>query len=357
MPKDYIVIDIGTQNIKMIEASFEKQNIMLKNFSIIPTPLDSFENGNILDSESLAEIIKEELRTAAYKAKSTIVLVTGDSTIDREVILPKMTEKELKKVIEFEADQYFPVNLINYTVDFKIIEEVTTQEGSKYKVLVVAVPKEIIDGYVNVIEKCGLRLEVIDIAANALTKIVDLETKLRSNGQSDSFALIDLGAAVSRVVIIDNGKFRFERIIKIGVNDLISIIVETLNIKFKNAEELLRQKFADYIKVNQINGSDNDEVQKIGSQIVQTLNILCDEVNKLLQYYRSRNSENNINKLLLTGGGVHLNGIDKYIGQNVGIISEHMQSIKSVINKSSKDILKKEEFLIGTFGGIIRTDK
>jgi len=171
MPKDYIVIDIGTQNIKMIEAKLEKQNIMLKNFSIIPTPLDSFENGNILKAEPLAEIIKEEFKTGGYKAKSTIVLVTGDSIIDREVVLPKMTEKELKKVIEFEADQYFPVNLINYSVDFKIIEEVTTQEGIKYKVLVVAVPKEIIDGYVNLMEKCGFSSKCSDKNSRFRNKI------------------------------------------------------------------------------------------------------------------------------------------------------------------------------------------
>lgn len=354
--KDYIAIDIGAANIKILEAGFEKEKIIVKNFSTIPTPANSFDNGNVLNYESIAESIKQELAGGKYKAKRAIVLVSGDAVIDREVMLPKMSDKELKNVIAFEAHQYFPVDLSGYNMDYKVIEEVTGPEGDKLRVFIVAVPLEIIDGYVSVIKNCGLKLEIIDIAGNALAKLVDFELKTRGDDEKGAFAILDIGAASSRVVILSGGKFRFERIVTTGAGDIVSVLMQFLNLKYKDAEELARKNLDYYINLRFAGGS-SDEETKIGNEIVKVLNEYCEQVNKLFEFYVSRNTGNTVNRLILTGGGVKLKGLDKYISETIGIKTQQLESMNCLINSSAKNMDEEEIFLANVLGSVIRTNK
>ncbi len=62
--------------------------------------------------------------------------------ITREVELPHVPYKKLKNIIDLNADEYFPVNLAEYCLDFTITEIIETEEGKKIKVNIVAALKK-----------------------------------------------------------------------------------------------------------------------------------------------------------------------------------------------------------------------
>ncbi len=355
--KGYIAFDIGAENIKIADAVYEKGKIVVNDFWIIPTPPNSFENGNILKPDLIAEAVSQKVDIRRLKAKGAVVLVTGDSVIDREVVLPKMTEKELKNVIMFEADQYFPVDLTTYKVDYKIIEEISDEDGKKYRVFIVAVPIDILDGYINLMNEFGMKIEVMDIPANALAKFVTLEAGLSSPENNSSLAVIDLGASTSRVIMIDGGKFRFERMIKFGINDLTEVMMQHSNLKFKDAEEQVRTRLEQYVVFKAEDVLLEDESKMAAHEISKLINDFTGQVNKLFEFYISRNTGNVINRLLLTGGGARVKGMGKFISDSTGIRTDYLEPLTCIMNKSRKSLEENEIYLANVLGAVIRTKK
>lgn len=347
-PKDYIVIDIGAANIKLLEAKYEKEKIMVKNFFVLPTPANSYENGVVFDTEKVSDRIKEVLRNSKIKTKNAIVLLTGDTIINREILLPKMKENELQNAVIFEAEQSFPVDLSGYKVDYKIIEEVEEQ----YRILLTAVPQAMIDNYVDLVKKCELDLKVIDIAENALVKFTELEMKTMN--VSGVICVIDLGASMSRLVIIDDRKFKFGRLIKFGFNEIVSIVSDSLSLKFKASEELLLKKYGNYFVENSNVVLVEDREQIMLDNIRRVLLKFCDDISRLIEFYYSRNYGKRIAKIILVGGGAKFKGIEKFLTQNLEINSQMLEGINCVINMSAKSLEEDKVFLANVLGGIIR---
>ena len=346
-----ISIDIGASTIKMVEAKYEKQKIQVKNYSIIPTPRDSFENGTFKQPQAIIDMIKNEIQVKRYQAKELVLTLSSDAIINREVMLPKMSEKEVANVIQFEAEQYFPVNLENYKMDYKIIEETSEEDGNKLRLFVVAVPSEMIDSYVNIAEATGLNLKVLDLAGNTISKLGAMELK---GTASKSIAMLELGATASRVVILDAGKMRFERMIKTGINNMTLIARDCLNVKLNEAEKHLIDKFAKYANVKNDDINLDKETKAIENGIKKLLNEFCDQVGKLLEFYSAHNAGKAIEKVYLTGGGARLAGIESYIAQALGINVELFAPKNCIEDRTAQRLNGNEAVFANALGALIR---
>lgn len=355
--KPSIIFEVGASSIKIIEAAMEKDRIVLNKFSIIPLIREIQNPGITIDIESTSQLIKNEIVQKHYKAKAARGVVSGEGIISREVMTPKVSEHELSNIIALESGQYFPVDLSNYVVDYKIITDVKTNEGEKYKVYVVAVPQKLIDIYVEIARKCKLMLEVIDINGNAFSKLLDLELKTRNElyGEEDVHVGIDIGASASYIVFNHKGKFQFGREIKFGVNDITHILAEYLGLDFKRADETLKTKIKDYLYIDENDLSLDEEIRVIGKDIGKILRGFSLEVNKIIEFYQARYSGKNIKKIYLTGGGVNIEGIDEFLAKNVSIECSKLAELKCVANTTAQSFHGVELFLTNVLGTTIRS--
>jgi len=54
--------------------------------------------------------------------------------------------------------QFLPIDIDNYRVDYKILQTIKEKGSEKYKVFVTAVPKNILQSYVDVLQGLDLKL-------------------------------------------------------------------------------------------------------------------------------------------------------------------------------------------------------
>lgn len=352
--KDYLVIDIGKSNIKMLEASYQQPKVVIKNYSMIPTPEKTYENGNILNPDVLVKVIGDELRNSKFISKRTALLVSSDAIITREVLLPRAGEKELQNIVHFEANQYFPIDLQKFKIDFKVIEEVKTNEGDKTKIFVVAVPKTVIEDTVNLSVKLGLDVRLVDIHPNALSKVAELELKNNTASNNKSYVILSLGTSASRMIIVRDGKLMFERIIKVGLGEMISKIKKQLDLKYPQAEKKFIDSFRDYINHANI---DNEEVKAVGSNIRGLFMNLIDQVNSMIEFYTSRNQDTKVEDIILTGGGALLEGVDAFIAQVTGMNVRRFNISSIILDQSQKKLSGTDVFFSSAIGSIVRNIK
>lgn len=336
--KNFIVgIDVGNFNIKVVEAQKKSGKMEILNYAVARMPENAINDGKITDIQKVAATIGNMLTSNHIKTKQVVAIISSSALITREVNVPKMKETDLEKYIQLDAQQYFPVNLEEYVLDFKVLEEVTGKDDSEYIVLLAAIPQVIIKDYIKIFDMLKLDLVAIDIEPNVISKY--LNNHLNSGKEKNStVAVIDFGAQNTNVNIFSKGVLKFSRMIPHGGNDITRSIADAFNLKFneaedykiKNAEVTLEAYGAESLSKN------------IGETIKPVLDSIASDINKLFEFYNSRNTQSKVDSLLLVGGGSLLKGLDSYYRSVFSIPVRKVGLSDSITNSLQKSTIQKD---------------
>lgn len=384
--KEFVALDIGFCYIKVMVAGMKGSRIVIKKTLMIPTPENTIEDGKILAVETVAQSIKEQLSANKIKQKDTVITINGTSVISREVIMPKAKEKELKNIINMQAEQYFPVSLENYVVDFKVLEEVEMPDQKKqYKVLLVAIPSDMIDRYVDLVKACDLNPIRIDFYGNSIAKIVNHEiftlrrkpkkqAKKKANHQKnnlnslatrlleketrqeeiekpiDTVAIIDMGGKTTTVSIISKGVLQFSRIILYGGSSITASISERLQIPYEEAEK--QKEHISKVIATDKEALEKEEASQIDTAIKSIALILIDDIIKYFEFYHSRNGGNKIERVYMVGGSSNIYEIERYLGNAFNIPTlklDYFQTTKFKDTNNKTDL----KYYLGCLGAVM----
>ncbi len=395
---DYLSLDIGFSQIKLVVGNVLGSKINVKKALVFDTPENTIEDGRILDVEALAEAVKTKLLARRIKTKDAIITINSTAIISREVVMPKAKENEIKSIIDMESEQYFPVNLDSYKVDFKVIEEITVDKSTQYKILVVAIPASIIERYIELIEACGLTPIKLDFLGNSFSKIISnelfrdakskgvsfgfkdkslkgissknmtkkdklIEDQSNSNKSEEnstmsearinrSVVLLDIGAKTTSVTIVSNGVLQFSRIIMYGGVQMTNAIADRLQLSFDEAEGV--KKALERLVTTGEEELEDERSLDISTAIKSVALILIDDVLKYLEFYKSRATGNHIDQIYIAGGTSHINGLEIYLRDSLGVPVMKWDSMKSVRVAGAKS---KEEidlkYYVGCIGALL----
>ena len=137
----------------------------------IDIPEEFASSRDIIAAGAIIGIVRTALRNNSPKIKKYNLCISDKSIITRVVKLPKMELNDLKSFMKLSIYQYFPIRVEDYTFDFKIQAVDEKDEKNYYNLLLVAIPKAIIDFYSNIFLKCGLKPKVISIYSDVVASL------------------------------------------------------------------------------------------------------------------------------------------------------------------------------------------
>jgi type IV pilus assembly protein PilM len=280
-------LDIGSRSIKAAEITESKKGAALKSFGFIDIPPGMIEEGNIQDPGGVADAIRSMYRSAGIKESNVAISIGGYSVIVKKINVQTMEEEQLQETINLEAEQYIPFDISDVNLDFQIIGE-SEHSANQMNVLLVAAKKDMIDDYVNLVQLAKLNPCVIDIDAFALQNIYEFSYP-ESNG---NVALIDIGASKTSLNILKEGSSVFMRDVSLGCYQINQRIVSMTECTPEEAEEL---KF------------DSDQTliakQDLNEIVASIVADWCTEIRRALDFFYSTYPEDQIQKIVLSGGG------------------------------------------------------
>ncbi len=324
-----IGLDIGSASVKAVELTAKAKGFEFQHVGIAQLPPEAIVQGAFLNSSAIVEAIREAVDGASSRTKSVATAVSGHSLIVKKISLPAMTRDELEESIRWEAEQYIPFDINEVNLEFQILNSGETE--GQMDALLVAAKKDLIDDYVNVITEAGLEPAVLDVEAFAVENAFEANCDV---GPDEVVALADIGAQVVNINIIANGIPAFTRDISTGGSVYTEEIQKSLSVSWEEAERI------------KIGGSSTEQSQEVVPQEVeQAMQAVTDtvtgEISRSLDFFAATASESRINRIVLTGGGSRVSGLDAAFHSKTNIPVEHLNPLAKMVPSSRFD----QEFL------------
>ena len=143
-----------------------------------------------------------------------------------------MTEKELKKTIKYELDQYIPMAVDEAEVDYTVLGP-SPNDPSKAEVLLSSTSEDYAEGRMEMIEKVGLNVIAQEPEPIAMTR------SLAPVGSLDARIIVDLGENSTDLVVVYKGSPRLVRSIPGGLSALVKTVSTTLNVREDQARRFI----------------------------------------------------------------------------------------------------------------------
>jgi len=313
--KGTLGLDIGSSYIKVVQLRDIKSGYELDLFDMSPIPPEIIVDGSIIDSFRLVDSLRELLRKAKVRMKDTAVSIAGHSSvIIKRISLPEMSEEELFESIKFEAEQYVPFNIEDVNLDFQILGP--KEEPGQMDVILVAVKKDIINEYVSAATEAGLNPIIVDVNPFALENMYEINYEIEPD---KNVAIVNIGASTINMNILKGGISVFTRDSAVGSNLHTEALQKEFNLTYENAERLKRG-----------NPVENVPPEDAASVIASASEEIIAEVTRSFEYYRSTTVQEDINEVILSGGGALVKDFPRLFEKQVGIETKLVEPFRNI---------------------------
>jgi len=179
-----VTLEIDTSAIRLMETG-DGRVVKWASLALDPT---LFEDGVISDPRALSAAVRQLMDSSGIKAKNVIASVSGLYSVSRIVAVstPPGGEVTTREAVLEAAEEIMPLSVDELYLSWQTI---TAGEGTQ-RVLVVGVPRDVLDAEIRVLRIAGINPRILDLKAIALARAVNKKQALILNIEPSSFDII-----------------------------------------------------------------------------------------------------------------------------------------------------------------------
>jgi type IV pilus assembly protein PilM len=317
-------LDVGSSTIKLVQLQGGKNGIALYKAGSAPTPPDAVKGGVIVDPLAVAKAIGSLLEALQVEGSMVAAGIAGPTVVVREVPLPIMSDRQLRKSIQWEARNYISFPVEDSVVEFQVLDRPAASSGGQMRVMLVAAPRDMVDSQVEAIELAGLEPVAVEIQPFASLRGI-LAANGHPQGEGDTTAILGIGAAYTDITIMKEGRFVLTRTIPIAGDAFTEAIKSALDIDTAEANQL-KETAMQVVSSEEERATLDPAAQQASRAIEPLLDELVREVRRSLAYHDYQQQspdagagELGVNRLLLSGGSAKLPRVNEYFQAQLGV--------------------------------------
>lgn len=346
----YLGVDIGTAGIKAVELKNENGRPRLVTYGFVEESVDVVHDSSPQTQAKAVKLLVRVLREAKVTAKRAVTALPSFSIFSSIISLPPMNKKDLAKAIYWQAKKFVPMPLEEMTLDWKLLDSdvkaveqkekvdkelrsiinngkmaessqtinLNNQEKSNseekdgllmnkdnknkndLKVLIAAAPKKLVLRYMDIFQQAGLELFSLETENFALERAL-------VGGDKAPVMVVDVGSITSDIIIVENSIPLLSRSVDSGGEAITQAIMNSMHIDKKRAEQFKRD-------IGFTPGQGN-----LPKVIETSINPIINEIKYCFDLYASQQSQQRIDKIILSGGSAFLPNITSYLEQLLNI--------------------------------------
>lgn len=360
-------IEVGYSFTKVCELDYQSKKPKIYNSFVLPTPDGILADGMLTVDEGFVAAFKEKLAEKKIKTKAAVFTISSSKIATREVKIPYCKENRIGDLVRANIQDYFPIDVSQYMIAHSILEvEGATQavegEDTKkkaaqptgYKLLLLAVPSQVINGYRLFASALGLEVKEIDYNGNSIYQAAKEECA------EGTQMIVKIDERSSLLLVQKDGVIVLNRTIPYGIDDAVMALSETTAWGelggYEAALALARKKTCILSRFQmpaaaaaEADGTekaaavdvtgDSSEVRKDKIAVTSSLMALAGGISKVVDYYNANHSDAIIEKMYVTGVGADFSGISELLSNEIGFKIRNLTNLSGVnIEKSFKEI-------------------
>ncbi|MBA1241230.1 pilus assembly protein PilM [Pseudomonas japonica] len=298
-------IDISSTSVKLLELSRVGDRFKVESYAVEPLPANAVVEKNIAELEGVGNALLRVVTKARTATRGVALAVSGSAVITKSIEMDAgMTDDEMENQLKLEADQYIPYPLEEVAIDFEV-QGPSARNPERVEVLLAACRKENVEVREAALAVAGLNARVVDVEAYALERAFGLlAPQLRNGDQPLTVAVVDVGATMTTLSVIHNGRIIYTREQLFGGRQLTEEIQRRYGLSVEEAGLAKKQGGLpdDYVA---------EVLQPFREAVVQ-------QVSRSLQFFFAAGQFNQVDYIVLAGGTASLAGLDQLIQQRIG---------------------------------------
>lgn len=312
-------IEIGNSFTKICEIDYKVKKPKVYKVLTVETPAGVVVDGMLQPTQEYADHLVNALGTNGIHTKRVIFTISSTRVASREVQIPNVKANKIEALVKTNANDYFPVDLTQYEIGHYLAGGLT--EEGKLRVMALAVPKALLNSYYQLAQMCGWEVECFDYSSNSLYQI------LRDEKSEKVTMMIKIDENSTIVTVLSAGKVLLQRTVAYGVQDAIETMIASgayaVNDPMSAVERFQKKTCLNRVlhqgdklwEENAGRWEDEDagnvEVTAARQKITSTLEPLIVGVNRVIDFYDSRNGDTPIERTYVTGLGGSFSGMSK----------------------------------------------
>jgi Tfp pilus assembly PilM family ATPase len=390
-PKKCLGIDIGVNSIKIAELTLSKTSLNVTQLAMVeieyPAGASRAEKNKIT-----IKALKGLIKSNKISTKEAVFCVPGQTVFVRRFPLPKTSQEQLERIIQYEARQKIPFPIEKIMLEYQISDIKGLPEVD---VFLVALKKDVLYDFMDLVNKSGLKPIGISISTLALYNFHSLDNtdaeifqeahyptkkkkkktpfkfkfpKLKKKAKKkeeekeedappieeeeenfeDSFApeivkaYVNIGASVTDLSIGSTGEtmsLGFTRSIPIGGKAITLAIMNQCDEidDLSTADRIKKENTVILTMETEITDNINEQASIAATSVTDRI---IAELRRSLDYYISQPDGMAVDEIILTGGQARLPNLEVYIEDKMGI---PVFKYASPVNDNIKGLDKSEQ--------------
>lgn len=280
-PTKVLGIDFSHDALKIVSMKMVNSPCAVDKMAAFDWPLELQNGGWVTQPEVTGDFLKSCLTKQGFSGTRAVVSAGSQVAFVREIDFPVMNETELESAMQWDAEQYIPMEPGSYYYDY--LSGGKGNSDLEMKVLLFAASKEWIDSVERTLAMAGVRLLAVETEAVAVKRLVpDLQ----------DFLLLDMGARTSQLTVFQRGWPVAQRNIPLGGAALTNALAEKLGEELEEAERIKRYRQDAAQLLCQFSSEEESVFTELGREVQRTAD-----------YYRVNNAAALFSTVVVTGGG------------------------------------------------------
>jgi len=162
--KKCLGIDVGTTSVKIAEIVAEKHGARVTRMlrgevPLPPGPLDAAR------MDEIAKVVRQLISANKISTKDAVFSVPGQNVFIRRIRFPRTNEERMHRIVAYEAKQQIPFPPENSLMEYQVFDY---GDSAEVEVLLAAIKTDIITDFMKLVNKCGLRAQMVSVTSLAL---------------------------------------------------------------------------------------------------------------------------------------------------------------------------------------------
>ncbi|MEA2112976.1 MAG: pilus assembly protein PilM [Patescibacteria group bacterium] len=343
----FLGLDIGGSAIKIVQLKKSKGGAVLETYGELALgPYANVESGKStnLTNKQISGAILDLLKESTVNVMSCGSSIPLSSSLIFEMEIPRVSNDQLEKIVPIEARRFIPVPITEVMLDWRVViedeepeedsledmrpatetEKTKSKSKNTMKIFVVAIHKNAIERYNDIIKNAKLGLDFLEIEIFSTIRSV-----LGHNAGVST--ILDIGSSVTKLYIVEYGVVKKSHLINRGSQDISAAISRTVGISIEKAEK----------KKRSIGLTGEGPDKEVSDIVLTNLKYIFEETQKVLINFQSEQGKS-VDTVVFTGGGSVIKGLTESSLKHLEIESVLADPFEKIKTPAFLDDILKE---------------